>query len=66
MEHKNVICVININNSSCMEHTFVIYGININLLMTAEFRVNGFTLMKDTLIYKSSMNTITIQVTQLF
>jgi len=49
-----------------MEHTFVIYGININLLMTAEFRVNGFTLMKDTLIYKSSMNTITIQVTQLF
>jgi len=47
-------------------NTPVIYVININLLMTVGLRVNAFTLMMDTLTYTSSMNTITIKVSQHF
>jgi hypothetical protein len=49
-----------------MEHLFEIYVVHFNLLITVEFRMNAFTFMKDTLIYTSPMNTITVQVFQLF
>ena len=49
-----------------MEHTPMMYVININFLMTVQFRVNALTPMNDTLIYTSSMNTITIKLSQLF